>query len=547
MEGSIADVRCTSCGAPAKYDIIRQEYLCGYCGSKVSVREAIAQKQGFRRLVQEKIRSESKNYKLIHAACTGCGASLVFDENEAMADCSFCGRALVRKEYLSSEELPEMIIPFRITEEEAKNCLTEWCSSNRSRREARSLKKKAGEIRGFYLPYELVQGPVGCSVERMDGGRKYHCEGYVDSVLVNCSKQLDNRLLDAMEPYEPEDIKEFDLAYAAGQKIKIKDIDDRELGRRVDEEVAADYEPAVKKTLESDAVSVDTFTGDVLRMPVLLPVYYVKAGDTAAAVNGQTGKVSVIAEKPSHYYFVPWWVKAVLATLVTLGVVYTALRLFGMDLGAGAYICGMLGIYLLIVTLAMYSDTVHNSFRVESSRKVFTSAGGPLHRENGKLVRQPEEIKKDTVPPEFFETLDGKTERVRLVFTSPARVLNMILLALTVLFLPVIIALFLNGFDFGRLELGGSAVWFCITVPTVPIYLLKFGRVDLYENPWIYILDENGKKKKYRKKSGDSLLKNKALMKDVLKAVFIPPASLAVWFGILCFCVICWLTAFGFD
>ena len=33
----------------------------------------------------------------------------------------------------------------------------------------------------------------------------------------------------------------------------------------------------------------------------------------------------------------------------------------------------------------------------------------------------------------------------------------------------------------------------------------------------------------------------------VLKAVFIPPISLAVWFGIASFFVMVYLTAFGFD
>ena len=57
----------------------------------------------------------------------------------------------------------------------------------------------------------------------------------------------------------------------------------------------------------------------------------------------------------------------------------------------------------------------------------------------------------------------------------------MILLSIVALFLPVIIALFLTGFDFQKINLGGSAVWFCIAVPVVPIYLLKFGIVELHD------------------------------------------------------------------
>ena len=117
--GSIADVHCPKCGAPAKYDIIRGSYQCGFCGNRVELSEAMAEKQGFREMQQEKIRSSSQRYQLMHAACSGCGAEIVFDENEAMSNCAFCGRALVRKNYTKSKDMPEMILPFRITREAA--------------------------------------------------------------------------------------------------------------------------------------------------------------------------------------------------------------------------------------------------------------------------------------------------------------------------------------------------------------------------------------------------------------------------------------------
>ena len=119
----------------------------------------------------------------------------------------------------------------------------------------------------------------------------------------------------------------------------------------------------------------------------------------------------------------------------------------------------------------------------------------------------------------------------------------MILLAFTALFLPVILALLINGFDYSKINLGGSAVWFCIAVPVVPIYLLKFGVVELHERPWIYLVSENGKKKRYRKKHRIRITGSTVL--EILKVLFVPPVSLAVWFGILSFIVIVYLTAGG--
>ena len=146
MEGTIADVRCPNCGAPAHYDIIRQNYLCGSCGSRVEVSEAAAQKQGFRSMQQEKIRSSAKQYRLMRAACSGCGAEVIFNEGEALSNCSFCGRALVRKDYMVSKDMPEMIIPFRITKNEAVECLLDWCGKNSGKTETKHLKERSGEL-----------------------------------------------------------------------------------------------------------------------------------------------------------------------------------------------------------------------------------------------------------------------------------------------------------------------------------------------------------------------------------------------------------------
>ena len=119
----------------------------------------------------------------------------------------------------------------------------------------------------------------------------------------------------------------------------------------------------------------------------------------------------------------------------------------------------------------------------------------------------------------------------------------MILLSIVALFLPVIIALFLTGFDFQKINLGGSAVWFCIAVPVVPIYLLKFGIVELHDRPWIYILSKDGKKKRYRPKPNPDDIKD--IVFGFLRALIIPPISLAVWFGIISFFVMVYLTAGG--
>ena len=53
------------------------------------------------------------------------------------------------------------------------------------------------------------------------------------------------------------------------------------------------------------------------------------------------------------------------------------------------------------------------------------------------------------------------------------------------------------------------------------------------------------RKKLYKERQMPKI--DKEIVGIVLRALFIPPVSLAVWFGIICFFVMVYLTAFGFD
>ena len=545
MSVEAVQIHCPSCGGNAHFDIRKQIYQCSYCGGNVTIDEALEEKRGFRQMAQEKLKSDAGKYRLSQARCPGCGARLVFEENEALTKCSFCNKALVRKDYIHTDNLPELLIPFRLTPDEAKDRLLTWCRDNRGKKEAIELQKKADELKGVYLPYEVIRGPVACKAYRLDGGRKYDCGGFVDKIFINCSRQLDNRLLDGMEPFDLDGITEFDFSRLAGHHVKIADIDQKELTKRVSQEVGEGYKPTVRKTLEAKAVQVDADVSDTLRMPALLPVYYYSSGDLMAAINGQTGKVSVRALNDSHYYFLPWWLKAILATILFTLVSFAGLSLFNMELSTALVSTAALSFFFLIVSLAAYSDSDKTSFCVKSEKKIYTSGNEVYTRENGDLIREEKELERTFAKPVFFEKIDGKVQAVKLRFTSPFRLVKVLLLAFGVLFLPVIIALFLNGFDFARLNLAGSAVWFCIFVPVIPIYILKFERIELYERPWIYLIREDGSVKRFRKRQLPKVDIHDILA--FLKVVFIPPISLAVWFGILCFFAMCYFTAFGFD
>ncbi len=542
--GKLYDIHCPSCGAPAYYDIRKRMYDCSYCGNHVGIDRAKSERKGFRDISRKKIREALKKFELQKTVCTGCGAELVFDTGDAVANCAFCGRSLVRKVFVNADVIPELIIPFNITNDEARDILAGWCGKNHRKKEARAISKRLADLKGFYLPYELVRGPVRCSVFRIDGGSVYDCRGFVDQVFVNCSEKLDNQLLDAMEPYDLDELKEFDFSYIAGHQVKTADIDGDELIRRIDIEVGEDYKPLIGKTLETKAVGVTAYCDDVLEMPVLMPVYYLAFDGYMAAVNGQTGKVSVRAHKDSKHLILPWWLKAILATIA--GTVGAALGLFlfgaWRDLIIGA--SGGLALVLVFVFFTAYSQQKEDTYGLEYYRKVFTSKGGSYVRKEGRLIQTEEERVKPVSKPVFYMNINGQEQEVKLRFTSWLRMLKAVAIMLGIIFLPVIFALFINGFNFSSLELGGSAVWFCIAVPLAPVLFIKNIRMDIYDNPWIYLIGADGKAKLYRKKR-DAMEVRVTI--DFIKEWLKPPLLWLTLLLLLVFCTMVYLTAFGFN
>ena len=516
------NIYCSSCGAPAKFDIAGQVYRCAYCGGVTGIEEPLREKQGFRQAHRGRLAAVRDGFPLQKARCTGCGAEVIFPQGEALADCAFCGRSLVRKEYLGIDGFPEILIPFRVTKDQARAALLSWCDENRARPEARDIRAHLDGLTGCYLPYELVKGPTRCTISRLES-EPFPCRGFCDGSFVNTSKQLDNLLLDGMEPYDLGDVKEFDFSYLAGQRVKVRDTDEKETRARVDGEIAAQYRPFAAKALETRGVTVQADTGSMVELSAMLPAYYLKAGDTLAAVNGQTGKVAV-REKRDRF-LLPWWIKPILGSVLFPALIFGIMELFGAQRETGLMVAGVMCVFLLFVLFTAYHNAFGGLGREKLPRRIFTS----------------DRRKQALDPPTFYLPIDGRDRPVDLRFTTPGRLLAMVLLPLAVVFLPVILGFFFNGCSFRGLTVGGAAVWLCIAVPLAPVFVLKFGRLELYRHPVIRYRDDRGRTRRYRKKR--TSLKE---VWDTVRVVLFSPLILVVLF-LLVVLIVCTVLVVNYD
>ena len=511
----LLSVSCASCGAPAAYDIVKHTYTCAYCGNTTPVELALKQKKGFRSLRRRQLRASKDDFGAVTCTCSNCAAQVVFPPNEVLQTCSFCGSALVRGKYLKIPDFPELVIPFRLTPDEARERFASWCASNARRHEARHLSSCLDDMQGYYLPFELVRGPIDCSVTRKGSSRYFSCGGFLSSVFVNTSEQLDNLTLNGMEPFDLRELHEFDFGYLAQHKAKVDEIAGKALDARVRQEVAASYRPVVQKALETQNIDIDPDTKSLLRMPVLLPVYYIRSGNVCAAVNGQTGKVAVRSERVRKT--MPWWIRPIVATLAVFAVALAIASWLVGSLEGGLILAGGFTLVMALIFYTAYSNAYEGEERRTLDPKILTSDEVFERAEDGMLREATEVVAEDPVKPLFFENVDGVRTQVDIRFTTPWRAARAIALTLAAPALPLLIAFVLNGLSTRGLHPEGSAVWLCIFVPVAIAYVVKMGRIDIYENPYVYVTDERGRRHRVKMKSRTITLL------EVIKVLFTPP------------------------
>ncbi|MGM9569027.1 MAG: hypothetical protein ACI3XC_02990 [Phascolarctobacterium sp.] len=487
LEKSPLYIACQSCGAPAEFDIIHQNYHCQHCGAHTDVNTTLDFVKNWREQQRNKLQQHAAQQDLQAelVSCANCGAEVVLPAGEVTAKCDFCGGKLVRKEFNQQEYFPEIIIPFYITPQEARAQLDKWLAENKGTKEAQIISQHCKQLAAYYLPYQVVQGSVGCEVFRDGGNRKYRCAGYVENVAVNASKQMDNSVLNAMEPFDWSKAQPFEYGLIAGQRAKMQDLGPKALEQRTLEEIQEAYLPTIEKTLQTDGLDVHAvLREDSWSLSALLPAYVWQGQGLKLAINGQTGRVAVKVKQQIKTR--PWYIEPALYTVIGTATFYALL--FGLKVEDPEILAGILGAFLAIVFCSIFG----NGTRQRLKNKYLQSEAVKAERNQGdKLVLQKVEIVEPLVP-QFVEKIRGQDRFVKISFYNPSRLSGQMALLLGMNFLPVILSWFFGDALGSKVDYSTIAAWWCISVPVTLVWIAKFSRLTIFDFPIMHIVNPNG-------------------------------------------------------
>ena len=299
----LREYKCPACGGAMEFDSGSQKMKCPFCDTEVSIEE-FEQEQ---KKNPEETRWEAGNgaqWKedeisgMAVYSCQSCGGEIAADKTTGATTCPFCGNRVVLKGQFEGELRPDYIIPFKLDK-------------------VFSFENHIDEIVGVYVPFWLfdvdAQAYMTYNAERIRTwrqGNKEHTEHeyyHVDRaggiefehVPTDCSRKMDDALMEAIEPYDFKDAVPFKSAYLAGYVADRYDVDQDECMKRAKKRIRRSTEDSFRETVngyyalstQSSTVNIRDSKTSYAMYPVWILNTTWKGQKYTFAMNGQSGKI----------------------------------------------------------------------------------------------------------------------------------------------------------------------------------------------------------------------------------------------------------------
>ena len=268
--------KCPNCGASQiTFNEKTGKLKCNYCqqefdGNKLdNVIQDVSKLQG--KVVGKgatNIKADAKN--IITLKCGGCGAEVVIDMNDAPhARCHWCRSILSINAQVENGTIPDVILPFQIKKEEAKEKITAFVKERRFFAHPKFKKEfTTDNIIGVYFPYLIIDANAHANFEGegehlirhyyVGSGdnreSRYDADLYkvsrdfdigIDDLTIESNKEkLDkkdesktNNIINSIMPFDTENVIEYQSNYLIGFNSEKRDVNISDIEEKVNKQI----------------------------------------------------------------------------------------------------------------------------------------------------------------------------------------------------------------------------------------------------------------------------------------------------------------------
>lgn len=249
--------------------------------------------------------------------CNNCGAVLITEANTAATTCSFCGAGVVLSDRLSGNLAPAKVIPFSISKQQAQEAFVKWCRKGLLTPKGFMTADRIKNITGLYIPFWLYdmngrgEAEAICTKVRTYSDsdwiytetKYYNVYRKVDlnynRIPCDASKKMEDHMMDMLEPYSYDNLKDFNMPYLAGYIAEKYDFTDEDMLPRIKKRVGDYVDSYLDSTINGYTsvtyrrkdINIRKKHADYTLLPVWMVCYDYQQAEHIFLMNGQTGKI----------------------------------------------------------------------------------------------------------------------------------------------------------------------------------------------------------------------------------------------------------------
>lgn len=320
----VIEYKCPCCGGIVEFDSGSQLMKCPYCDTTFDP-EALKQKdEALNQQAPDEMEwqqsgetwTEEEADRMDVYSCKSCGGEIIVPENTGATHCPFCGNPVVLTSRFSGALKPDYVIPFQISKEQVKELLRKEMSQKKLLPKLFSTESHLDEIKGVYVPFWLFSADADADINYhatrtrvwRSGDTEYTETSHFrlqragslgfDNLPVDGSSQMDDSMMESLEPFDFSQVKPFQTAYLSGYYADKYDVDANQSIERANQRIKKSTEDAFRATAsdylsvvpESSSIQLSNANTHYALYPVWLLNTSYLGKKYQFAVNGQTGK-----------------------------------------------------------------------------------------------------------------------------------------------------------------------------------------------------------------------------------------------------------------
>lgn len=313
--------KCPNCDGGLVFDPESGKYVCEYCLSKFSQEELNipSEEQSIQEETQtEETAQDEAMEGAVEYHCPSCGAEIITDATTAATFCFYCHNPIVLAGRLDGEFLPDGIIPFKITKDDATERFHQWIQKKKFIPKGFYSKKQIEKLTGVYFPYWVYDCKTSGSMSGTARDIRIWRVGDIEYTETKtyeirraghvrfrhlpktALQKAQTAMLKGIFPYEFGSMEPFHMGFLSGFQAEKRDIEKNSLTDEVHKQVKEYSQKRMRDTISGhQSFSMQTQSceiGEEQFRYTLLPVWvltYREKGDQIYyfAMNGQTGEI----------------------------------------------------------------------------------------------------------------------------------------------------------------------------------------------------------------------------------------------------------------